>query len=184
METDPEISLPQGDVAGLWGRAASRTAAVALVFCCVVLALLLFNASLIKSSDPYNHPELASLVDQLQAADKAHQGADAARLMSSIRDLDRSARSQFFRAHAAARQGWILFLAGMAVFLFSAKAAAVLKRKAPMPVIPAAAPPVFTVSLRNAVIAIVIVTALVLLIASYATPERKTGSIPAKQAHE
>ena len=184
METDPEITLPRGDSATLWSRAAARTAAVALVFCCVVLALLLFNASLVKSADPYNHPGLAALVEQLQVADKAHQAADASRLMLSIRELDAAARSQFFRAHAAARQGWILFLAGLAVFLFSSKAASVLKRKSPMPVIPAPAPPAFSVSIRNAVLAIMLVTALVLLIASYATPERKAGPVPGKQAHE
>lgn len=183
METDPEIALPRGERAGLWATAAARTSLVALIFCCVVLALLLFNASLVKNADPFNHPELASLVEQLQAADKAGQTAEATRLMTGIRDLDRAVRSQFFRAHAAARQGWILFLGGLVVFLLTAKAAGVLTRQAPMPAKTAAAPAV-TLSIRNAVIAVMVVTALVLLIASYTTPERKTGPAPAQQAKE
>ena len=183
METDPEIALPRGEIAGLWATAAARTALVALTFCGVVLALLLFNASLIKSAAPFNHPELASLVEQLQAADKAGRTDEAARLMTDIRELDRAVRSQFFKAHAAARQGWILFLAGLAVFLVASKAAAVLRRTPPLPA-KGMAPAAFTLSIRNAVISVMLVTALVLLIAATATPGRKPGPAPAQQAHE
>ena len=112
METDPEVVLPHGDAARLWAKAASRTAAVALVFCGVVLALLLVNASIIKSSTPYNHQGMASMMEQLQAADQAHRAAEVSRLVSGIRDLDASARSQFFRAHAGSRHGESVFVNG------------------------------------------------------------------------
>jgi len=185
MEADPEIALPRGELAQWWARAASRTAAVALVFCCVVLALLVFNAQVIKNSNPFNHVELTAMISQLQTADQAGQADEAARLMKEIKELDASIRSQFFRAHAINRQGWMLLLGGLAVFLFSTKAAATLQRQAPRPA-PAAGPrPVtFSVSPRNAVIAVIVVTALVLLIASYATPGRKVGPVPAEQAGE
>lgn len=185
METDPEIALPRGEIARWWSRAASRTATVALAFCCVVLVLLVFNAYLIKNSNPFNHVELTSMVKQLQTADQTGQADEAARLMKEIKELDASIRSQYFRAHATNRHGWILLMGGLAVFLFSAKAAATLQRQAPKPA-PAAGPQqaAFSVSPRNAVIAVIAVTALVLLIASYATPERKVGPVPAEQAKE
>ena len=183
METDPEVVLPHGDAARLWAKAASRTAAVALVFCGVVLALLLVNASIIKSSTPYNHQGMASMMEQLQAADQAHRAAEVSRLVSGIRDLDASARSQFFRAHASARHGWILLLLGTGVFLFSIKAAAVLGRQSPMPAASTApAASVATVPIRNAVIAVMLVTALVLLIATYAMPDPPVAPVPSTQS--
>lgn len=182
METDPEIALPRGDAARLWARTLSRTAAVALVFCGVVLALLLFDATLIKSSNPYNHLGLATMVDQLQAADEAHQTAEVSRLVKNIRDLDVSARSQFFKAHAAARRGWVLLFIGATVFLFSTKAASVLQRQAPLPAVsPEPAASAVNIPIRNAVIAVMAMTALVLLIATYAMPERQAGPIPVTQ---
>ena len=180
METDPDIVLLRGDAARLWATTASRVAAVALVFCGVVLALLLFNANLIKSSNPYNHEGLAALVEELQVADSSHQASEVSRLVKSIRDLDTSARSQFFKAHAAARRGWVLLLIGAAVFLVSTKAASVLQRQAPMPPTgPAPAASAVNVPIRNAVIVVMAATALVLLIATYTAPERQAGPVPA-----
>jgi len=185
MESDPDMALPRGDVAALWAKTASRVAAVALVFCGVVLALLLFNASLLKSANPLNHPGIAALADRLQAADQAHRAADVSRVVKEIRDLDASARSQFFKAHAAARRGWVLLLIGAAVFLVSSKAASVLRRKTPMPAsAPESVPPAATVSIRTAVAVVMGATALVLLIASYTSPEPPAGPVSGKQARE
>jgi len=185
MESDPEIVLPRGETAGLWARAADRTATVALVFCGVVLALLLFNASQIKSANPLNHAGLAALVEQLHAADKARDAAEVSRLTAGIRELDAAARSQFFRAREAARRGWWLLVIGAAVYLLSSKAAGVLRRAAPMP--PASpeppAPPA-GVPVRAAVIAVMTAVALALLIASFAVPERQSPAPAGQQSQE
>lgn len=178
MESDPEIAVPSGETAVMWATAASRVASVALTFCGVALALLFFNAGLVKKANPCNHPEMASMLDRLQEAEKARQPDEVARLIRDIRDFDSSARTRFFRAHAAAREGWTLLVFGAAVFLLASKAAAVLRRKAPMPpAAPGPGPGALNLSVRNAIAAVMAATAIALLIASCSAPERKTPNV-------
>lgn len=171
MQSDPEIPVPAGDRAVIWATAASRVASLALVFCGVVLALLLFNAGLIKKANPYNHPDMTAMLDRLQRADRAGQPDESSRIIREIREFDAAARTQFFQAHAAEGRGWILLVAGAAVFLLASKAAAVMRRKTPMPPARAATPAV-TVPVPAAVAVVMAATALALLIASCSAPER------------
>jgi hypothetical protein len=173
MESDPEIPVPSGNMAVIWAGAASRVARLALVFCGVVLALLLFNAGLVKKANPYNHPEMASMLERLQRADSSGQSDESSRLIRGIRDLDSAARTQFFQAHAAERHGWVLLVAGAAVFLLASKTAAVLRRAVPMPPASAqAAAPAVTIRVTTAVAVVMAATALALLIASCSVPDR------------
>jgi len=108
-------------------RIASRTAVVAAVFSLIVSALLLYDYSRRRSDDPLEYAPLRALKVALQ------EQPDNDRLKEEIRALDLQFRREYFRQRVFAAVGGVLLLAGAAVFLVAAKAAATLHRKLPMP---------------------------------------------------
>lgn len=114
-------------------RVAVRCAAVAGVFLLIVCALLFYDFRLRMATDPYEEASFKTL--KLALA----QQPDNEQLQAEIRALDLQLRHDYFRRRVFAENGAWLLLAGMIVFLITAKWAATLRREIPMPE-PQAAP--------------------------------------------
>ncbi len=108
-------------------RVAVRTAAVAGVFCLVVVSLLLFAYSRRQWKDPSEAPLMKELRGLL-----AQQPGDAA-LKEQVRALDLELRQEYMAERAFAARGAVLLLGGIAVLLVAAASAATLRRKLPQP---------------------------------------------------
>lgn len=125
-------TLPVRDITQAGYLAAVRTAVIAAVFCCVVVALMAVNAVKSRAYDPLNAPEL--LRRQLDL----NRDPQNARLRAEVRRLDREIRTAYFRSRRFAVQGSYLLLGGVVVFLLATEAARALRPSMPLPLAPTA----------------------------------------------
>jgi outer membrane protein assembly factor BamB len=108
-------------------RLATLTAAIAGVFSLVVCALLLHDYYRRGSGDPLENQAFIALKNALALQ------PDNEELKSEIRAMDLHLRQRYFRQRAFTLTGAGLLIAGVAIFLISAKTAATLRRKLPQP---------------------------------------------------
>ena len=100
---------------------------IAALFCLAICGMLLFQHATATTNDPWKSPQLLALKSELAAAPKDAQ------IKTQIRTLDLQYRQRFFRRHAMDRTGGWLLLGGMIVFLVSARRAAALGKREPVP---------------------------------------------------
>lgn len=112
---------------GVGYQFALRTAAAAGLFSLIVFALLLFDNSRRTAQDPFE----STAWKVLQRA--RMEEPDNKELNEEARELDLQMRIEFFRQRDFSAIGAWLLLGGVAVFLISAKSAATMRRKLPMP---------------------------------------------------
>jgi outer membrane protein assembly factor BamB len=122
----------QADSTGVsesWSPVAAldRTAWVALVFCLLVSAAMLYHHYTAAQRDPWKSPQLLALKEKLRAApaDESLRGA--------IRQLDLEFRQRYFRRLALNVIGGWLLVGGVAVLLLTAKTSWRLLQPPPMP---------------------------------------------------
>jgi outer membrane protein assembly factor BamB len=106
---------------------ATRIAAVAAVFAIVVCALLLYDYAQRLRKDPLDSPTYKALTDAL------NQHPTDESLKEQVRTLDRQLRSEYFRQRAFTDVGAVLLIVAVLTFLLSARAAATLRRRIPLP---------------------------------------------------
>ncbi len=111
----------------LYYQAALATAALAFVFCLVVLGLLVANLAQGRAADPLQPARIDALKAEL-----ARQ-PDNDQLRQHIRALDEYIRSTYFTTRARAITGVYLLLGGLAVLLASLHVVARFRAKAPAP---------------------------------------------------
>lgn len=108
-------------------KCAVRTAAVAAVFCAVVGGVMAYHITRANFADPLDDPALRQLKANLAKSPRSEA------IKAEIRTADRRLREEYFRRQELIHTGVWLLLAGGAVFLGAAGAAAWLSRKLPMP---------------------------------------------------
>ena len=129
VKPSPPAPLPKrerGDREAAY-RMAVRIAAVAGVFCLLVVTLLFYHYSLRQAKDPGEATILKAL-----KADLAGQPENQA-LKEQIRLLDLELRQKYMWQRAFAAGGAVLLLGGIVVLLAAATRAATLRRKLPLP---------------------------------------------------
>ncbi|MGO8689101.1 MAG: PQQ-binding-like beta-propeller repeat protein [Thermoguttaceae bacterium] len=129
LKPSPPAPLPKGergDREAAYGLAV-RVAAVAGVFCLLVVTLLFYHYSLRQAKDPGEATMLKAL-----KADLAGQPENQA-LKEQIRILDLELRQKYMWQRAFAAGGAVLLLGGIVVLLAAATWAATLRRKLPLP---------------------------------------------------
>ncbi|NOS68558.1 MAG: PQQ-binding-like beta-propeller repeat protein [Verrucomicrobia bacterium] len=97
------------------GVSLSRTVWVALIFCLLVSAAMLYQHSVAAERDPWKSPQLLALKEKLRDAP-----ADES-LRSEIRRLDLEFRQRYFRRLDLDNTGAWLLVGGMAVLLIAAR---------------------------------------------------------------
>lgn len=105
----------------------SRTAWIAVAFCLILCAFMLYQHSVAAERDPWKSPQLLALKERLRAAP-----ADEA-LRSEIRRLDLEFRQRYFRRLALNVTGGWLLVAGVGALLLAAKSAERLTQPPPKP---------------------------------------------------
>lgn len=120
----PNPASPVGDPIA---RAAGRTAAVAGVYCIVVLALLLANAVASLTADPLRAHRLTAMQVELNRTPRNET------LRQDLRRLDHAIRIEYFRGRAFAVRGAFLLAGGVAVFLLALEIARRRRGTAPVP---------------------------------------------------
>ncbi|MHB8996746.1 MAG: outer membrane protein assembly factor BamB family protein [Armatimonadota bacterium] len=106
------------------------TAAIAAVFCLVVLGLLINNLVQARWYDPLTSSQMTTLKANL-ATDPANE-----QLRQQVRDLDQYMRWRYFTARYVAVVGLYILLGGAIVLLLSLHFIGELRSKLPMPVGP------------------------------------------------
>ena len=97
------------------GVSLTRTVWVALIFCLLVSAAMLYQHSVAAERDPWKSPQLLALKEKLRDAP-----ADEA-LRAEIRRLDLEFRQRYFRRLDLDNTGASLLIGGMAVLLIAAR---------------------------------------------------------------
>jgi outer membrane protein assembly factor BamB len=108
---------------------ATRIAAVAAVVAIVVCALLFYDYVQRLRKDPLDSPTYKTLTDAL-----AQHPTDEP-LKQQVRELDQRLRYEYFRQRAFTDVGALLLTVAVLTFLFSARAAATLHRRMPLPTV-------------------------------------------------
>ncbi|MEN6305548.1 MAG: PQQ-binding-like beta-propeller repeat protein [Armatimonadia bacterium] len=128
MMTDEFPAIPAGsDRAKLYQRATLITAAVALVFCLVVLGLLINNTVQARYYDPVQSSQMTLLKAELAKQPTNQQ------LIEQVGTLDHYIRDRYFLTRYQAVVGLYLLLGGAAVLLLSLHFFNRLQYKAPLP---------------------------------------------------
>jgi len=105
------------------------TAAVAAVFCLVVLGLLVNNAVQARWYDPLTSTQMTALKDEL-AKDPFNE-----QLTQSVRDMDQYLRYRYFSTRYIAIVGLYILLGGAAVLLLTLHFIGTMRARLPMPAI-------------------------------------------------
>ena len=105
----------------------TKTAWVAVAFCLIINAFMVYQHSVAAERDPWKSPQLLALKEKLRAAP-----ADEA-LRSEIRRLDLEFRQRYFRRLALNVTGGWLLVAGVGALLLAAKSATRLTQLPPRP---------------------------------------------------
>ena len=128
MMTDEFPAVPAGnDGAQLYQRAVLITAAVALVFCLVVLGLLINNTVQARYYDPVQSSRMTLLKSELAKQPTNQQ------MIEQVRTLDQYIRHRFFKTRYQAVVGLYLLLGGAVVLLLSLHFLNILQYQAPLP---------------------------------------------------
>lgn len=107
--------------------AALRTAVISAIFVVIVAGILLWNAVRPVGKDLLDSPRYAELQKRL-ILDPQNET-----LKQEIRDLDLQLRRAYFRARLFQQWGTTLLIAGLIVFVVSARIASTLRRPLPRP---------------------------------------------------
>lgn len=105
----------------------ARTAWIAVAFCLLICAAMLYQHRLAAEHDPWKSPQLLALKEKLRAAP-----ADEV-LRSEIRRLDLEFRQRYFRRLALNVTGGWLLVAGVGALLLTARSARRLTQQPPRP---------------------------------------------------
>lgn len=105
---------------------ARRTAIVSAVFSLLVVIILAASGLPGSRTDPLTQRMVGLKAELNKRPNDAH-------LISEIRALDQRTRVGYFRRRALSAEGGFLLLAGIAIFILSAKTAKQLRKKLPMP---------------------------------------------------
>jgi outer membrane protein assembly factor BamB len=108
---------------------ATRIAAVAAVMAIVVCALLVHDYVQRLRKDPLDSPKYEALTKAL------NQQPTNDSLKEQVREFDRQLRQEYFRQRAFTEVGAVLLTMAVLTFLFSARAAATLRRRLPSPTV-------------------------------------------------
>ena len=160
--------MPSGRTA-MQRQCAIRIAAVAAVFFAVVGGVMAYHITRANLCDPLDDPALRQLKANLAKTPRSET------IKADIRTADRRLRQEYFRRQQLIHTGVWLLLAGGAVLVCAAGAAAWLGRKLPMPT--AAAGPDLAAARRKARWA-VMVTAAALAACMLASPMLWPGGAP------